>query len=145
MKFLYIVDATLRIVEVASRHSDRLQAWNQLLERNQSALDSRQPLSVVNVTTPELTQKVETTLREQLAIDASLPPDHSEWKGRFRKEDAFIDKEVFGRTYSLHNMGRDNTLLFLINIYQFLLQSDGAALFEITGSTHKKLREVLRT
>ncbi|GAB4003006.1 hypothetical protein GCM10028807_62620 [Spirosoma daeguense] len=143
MKFAYIIDADLNIIDIAGKGSDRLQIWNEILGRSQADLDNLKPLTIVKIFQHHLLEKLQLTLQQKIKENASLPSDHSQWEGRFREEDVFVKKLILGQTYKLYTSGRENTIIFLANIYDFILQNPTSDLFEVTGSNHSEIKRVL--
>jgi len=143
MKFVYIIDSDLNIIDIAGKGSDRLQIWNEILGRKQADLDTLPPLTNVKILHHHLLEKLQLTLQYKINENASLPSDHSQWEGRFREEDVFVKKSIFGQTYKLYTTGRENTITFLANIYNFILQNPNSDLFEVTGSNHSEIKRVL--
>ncbi|MBD2705292.1 hypothetical protein IC229_32035 [Spirosoma sp. BT702] len=143
MKFVYIIDVDLNIIEIAGKGSDRLQVWNEILSRSQADLDNLIPLTIVKILPHPLLEKLQLTLQQKIEENASLPSDHSQWEGRFKEEDVFVKKLIFGQPYKLYTSGRENTITFLANIYNFIMQTPNSGLFEVTGSTHSEIKRIL--
>ena len=113
-----------------------------MTNRNDKDFGEINQLELYRVFSNNLFNKVQAALKEALEVNASLPNDYPNWKGRFREEEVFIKKEIFGKTYNLCNSGRENCILFLSNIFDSLNKDQHSELYEIMGDNHSEIQNV---
>lgn len=82
-------------------------------------------LNYVKLDKNKLTSRIQFLLEQR----SKLPDDTPEYEGKFREDDIFELIEFEGKKLKLCNSGRDSVIVFLINIYEALENSEGIYLF----------------
>jgi hypothetical protein len=83
----------------------------------------------------------------EIKIEEMLPfrlQDTPEYENRFKKEDIFQRLIYKGKTYKLCNSGFDNSIIFLINIYNAgIKNTDNFIIY--TSNNHREFEEWRKT
>jgi hypothetical protein len=142
MKIIHIVDQSLHLIEVAKEGSERMTIWNTILRRTANDFNQLHTLTLLEVPEQNLIEKIQNALQEVLIVNAMYPNDYPKWKGRFQEDEVFVTKTIFSKEYKLCTSGRENTILFLANIYECLCKITTCKLFEVIGDNHKEIKRV---
>jgi len=113
MCFVYLLTDKLAVIDFARLNSDRYHRLNTIL--NNGLLNIiEDKLMCFEIDKEKLKDSIEFLLSNRQMND------FPEYEGRFSKEDLFIETQFENRTYSLCNSGVENSVIFLINLYNWI-------------------------
>ena len=122
--FVYLTDKKGQLVEVMRFGNPRFEIWNDILERDLTEVHKLPLQLLAKVETANLFEKVEDKLKLLIDENNQATNDHPSWQGRFKEEDVFVKMTLFGKNYTLCTSGRENYIIFLGNISNYITNKD---------------------
>lgn len=123
-------DTNKTLVEVTRLQSDRYTKFLEVVSTDVRELNESQ---IVFLDKEVLKNKIIELLEER----KSLPSDIPEYEGRFNEDEIFEYKRFNNQELKLCNTGRDNTIIFLINLFNI----QGDHVYLMFAENFKKIRE----
>jgi hypothetical protein len=113
-----VVSGNLDFIEVANFFSDRYHLLTDILEVDLTKVVGNSIAIEFDVA------KMDARLKELLAERKRKPLDIPDYKGRFREEEVFVEKNLYGESLKLCNSGFDNQIIFLANLLESAQKED---------------------
>ncbi|MTH15805.1 hypothetical protein [Flavobacterium sp. LC2016-01] len=117
MRKAYILSDQNVIIEVAKTNSDRFMLLMELIHTNDI---STHQFFNIEFNLEDTRKKIIELLNERSDIALDLPS----YVGRFTEEEIFVNFNFQGKSYKLCTTGFDNKIIFLLNIYMYVLENN---------------------
>lgn len=117
MRKAYILSDENKIIEVAKTNSDRFMLLMELIGINDISTNQ---FFNLEFNLEDIRKKIIGLLNER----SNMPLDVPNYVGRFDEDEIFVNFIFQGKSYKLCTTGFDNKIIYLLNIYKYILESN---------------------